>query len=340
MPENAWPNDIFIVDTEAHPLGEYREDIGYFPPLARSQRHMIRSRVQEHGSAHRARHSPDMAWGDDVGDACVHDMDLGGVDIAWCSRHDLRDSAGGYPVSTNGQMFELCQKHPDRLFFTANLGQVVKRGLKDSLWELDYWVKEQGCRIIKYYCPDDVPINDERLWPFWARCQELDVIVCMHIGPSFTIPQQSLNGHPLHLEEVCNAFPDMRIVAYHLGRMWYRECILMMQKYDNLYGTISAWIDSLLVRAPWQAHQIIGEALREGLEDKLMWGSEWGRKTHAVGIPAVLDFSGMPDDMARGWGAPPITMEFKRKLLGLNAAKLLGIELVKRAKPAGEMVTA
>jgi predicted TIM-barrel fold metal-dependent hydrolase len=127
-----------------------------------------------------------------------------------------------------------------------------------------------------------------------------------------------------------------------MGRLWYREAVFMMQKYDNLYGTISAWIDSLLRRAPYQAHQIIGEMLREGLEDRIMWGFEWRPgKDYRAELETVWGFQGMTDELARGFGAPPITEEFKRKLLGRNAARLLGIDWTRKlaARPEVQAAT-
>jgi hypothetical protein len=324
MDNNDTEQPTLIIDTECHPLGEYRQDLGYFPHLRRSKEAMDERRRL------RGNQMPDLNWGEDVGDACVHDMDLGGVDLAWCSRHDLRDSAMGYPVSTNGQMFELCSKHPDRLLFTANLGQVVRRGMNDSLWELDYWVKEGGCRIVKYYCPDDTYLNDERLWPFYQRCQDYEIIVCIHTGASATIPQASKFGHPLLLDDVCAAFPDLRIVAYHLGWPWYREMIQLMQKYQNLYSSISGKPESVMRKAPWTAHQFIGEAMAEGVGEKIMWGSEWFSRQYAPAVKAMQDLKGMPEEFARGFGLPPITDEIKRSILGGAAAKLLGISPVKK----------
>jgi uncharacterized protein len=328
--QGQWPSDIFIVDTEAHPLGVVeRPDLAYFP-------HMQTLRTVK-ANLHQApkKKVTGMNRPEDIAAAAIEDMDRAGIDLAWCSRHDFRESAGGHPLSTNGEMHTLCSQSPDRLLLAANLGQIVtSRGIKESLWELDYWVAEHGCRIVKYYCPDDSFIDDERLWPFYKRCQELNLIVCMHVGSSITIPQKSMHGHPYGLDAVCGSFPDLKVVAYHMGRMWYREAIGMLVKHENLYATISAWIDTLVNRATWQAHEIIGEALREGLEDKIMWGFEWRPgKEYVPQVQAVLDLEGMPEEIARGYGLPPLTMQFKRKLLGENAARLLGIDpKIKRAR--------
>jgi predicted TIM-barrel fold metal-dependent hydrolase len=325
-----WPSDLFIVDTEAHPLEVIpRPDLDIFPAMRRL--------YEVKNSLHQApkRKVPGMTSPQAVGQACAEAIDEAGVDLVWCSRHDFRDSSGGFPQSSNGQMHELCSVAPDRLMLAMNPGQIVKsRGIQETLWELDYWVREHGCRIVKYYCPDDERVNDERLWPFYKRCEELEMIVCMHIGTSITIPQRSINGHPLWLDDVCSAFPDLRVVAYHMGRMWYREAIGMLLKHENLYATISAWIDTLITRAPWQAHEIIGEALREGLEDKVMWGLEWRPgKDYVPQLNAVWNFTGMPEDLAHGYGYPAMTEAFKRKLLGENAARLLGIDPSKKLAP-------
>ena len=60
--------------------------------------------------------------------------------------------------------------------------------------------------------------------------------------------------------------------------------------------------------------------------DRLLWGSE----AALAGPPRpFLDFFmglEIPDDLRTGYGYPQITLEDKRKILGLNAARLFGME--------------
>jgi hypothetical protein len=61
--------------------------------------------------------------------------------------------------------------------------------------------------------------------------------------------------------------------------------------------------------------------------DKLMWGSE-AAMTGAPGpfLEMFLEFE-IPDDLRQGWGYPQLTMDDKRKILGLNMAKMMGIDV-------------
>jgi hypothetical protein len=48
----------------------------------------------------------------------------------------------------------------------------------------------------------------------------------------------------------------------------------------------------------------------------------------------------IPEDLQEGWGFPAITDEDRRNILGLNYARLLGIDpAAKTAATAGEQVT-
>ena len=44
----------------------------------------------------------------------------------------------------------------------------------------------------------------------------------------------------------------------------------------------------------------------------------------------------MPRDLVEGYGMPQITDDVKRKILGLNAARLLGIDVEKLRKQTGK----
>jgi len=54
-------------------------------------------------------------------------------------------------------------------------------------------------------------------------------------------------------------------------------------------------------------------------------------------LPRVVDYIknlDMPEELQEKWGYAQVTDEDKAKILGLNLAKLTGIDPVKRTKPA------
>ncbi|MBW2686195.1 MAG: hypothetical protein JRE19_09795 [Deltaproteobacteria bacterium] len=50
----------------------------------------------------------------------------------------MMDVTGGtVSLSTNGFMLQQIEPYPDRMFLEANVGPVIKRGLKEAIWELE-----------------------------------------------------------------------------------------------------------------------------------------------------------------------------------------------------------
>ena len=77
---------------------------------------------------------------------------------------------------SRGAGWELIEPYPERMYLEANVGPVIKRGIKHANWELEYLVKERDARLCKLYTPeDDGAINDRRLWPFYEKASELGV---------------------------------------------------------------------------------------------------------------------------------------------------------------------
>ena len=87
-------------------------------------------------------------------------MDTTGYTSRWCS---------------NGEMAKVVAKHPDRFLYQPNLSPIKYKGVKNTIWELEYWVKEKGAKIFKFYPPEDTYINDPDIWPFYEKAEELDI---------------------------------------------------------------------------------------------------------------------------------------------------------------------
>jgi hypothetical protein len=63
-----------------------------------------------------------------------------------------------------------------------------------------------------------------------------------------------------------------------------------------------------------------------GATDRIMWAIG-GLMLHSRFFEEAFWRFEMPKDLVEGYGYPPLTEEVKRKILGLNAARLLGIDL-------------
>ena len=75
-------------------------------------------------------------------------MDKAGVDVAFCLREPMMDITGGVvSFSTNGFMLQQIEPYPNRMYLEANVGPVIRRGIKHANWELEYLVQEKGAKL-------------------------------------------------------------------------------------------------------------------------------------------------------------------------------------------------
>ena len=85
-----------------------------------------------------------------------------------------------------------------------------------------------------------VPINDKKMYPIYAKCVELDlaIFVCAGIpGPRVPFACQ----HVELIDEVMFDFPELRFVTRHGCEPWEDLAVKLMLKWPNLYYSTSAF---------------------------------------------------------------------------------------------------
>lgn len=258
-------------------------------------------------------------------------MDKYGVDIACLLPESMMDTTG-YTSRwcTNGEMAAVVESHPDRFMYQPNISPVKHKGVQNTIWELEYWVKEKGAKIFKFYPPEDTYINDPELWPFYQKAQELDIVLDIHTGFCWVPPGKSKYALPIYLDDVARDFPGLKINAFHMGYPYCDDLNMIAMGHPNVYVCLSLllpWAFS----APRKFAKIIGEALRWVGPDKIIWGTDYAGygvqiRTAVLGL---REFQ-IPEDMQKSYGFPAITEEDRAKIFGGNLGRLMGIDTAKR----------
>lgn len=132
------------------------------------------------------------------------------------------------------------ERYPDRFLgnylVNPNLGMEGVRALERAVRELGA-VAATG--FPSGYTPQ-VPIDDKRFYPIYAKCVELDIPIFLHAGvPGPRVPMQA--QHVERLDEVCWFFPELRVIARHGGEPWTALLVKLMLKWPNLYYATSAY---------------------------------------------------------------------------------------------------
>jgi len=269
---------------------------------------------------------------DPVASELIKYMDQAGVDVCFALRESMMDVAGGATcMSTNGFIMKEIEPYPERMYLECNVGPILRRGVEHAIWELEYLVKERNAKLCKVYAPEDLgPLNDRRLWPFYEKACELDITLTMHTGMSYVVPQPSAHTLPITLDDILLDFPDLKIIAYHMGWPHSEELIGLAGKHQNLYLSLSGII-GWFARAPYRGYHMIGEALQWVGPEKIVMGLDLPFDDMGFAVDYIRKLQ-MPDELQEKWGYPEITEKMKAQFLGLNLAKLAKIDPTKRIK--------
>ena len=82
--------------------------------------------------------------------------------------------------------------------------------------------------------------SDPLLYPLHAQAAELGVPMVINVGMPGPAGHAELQ-HPSHLDRICTDFPELRVVAAHVGAPWQAEVLWYMGKHEHLTLMTSAY---------------------------------------------------------------------------------------------------
>ena len=280
---------------------------------------------------------------DEVGPKRIAFMDKQGVDIEALSINpfwyrEKRDLAAEICRIQNEKLAEMCAMYPDRLVAFAS---VTLQDPKLAAEQLVHGVKKLGLRgaAVGASCGDD-EFSDPKFHPFWAKAEELGVLIFIHPQSTPELKRRfkgngwlaNTIGNPLdtticlsHLifEGTLDRFPGLKICAAHGG---------------GFLPSYAPRSDHPCRVAPWHCDSNIRlkkkptEYLKTLYFDTLVFTSEMLRHLAAeVGSSQLVIGTDHPipwheDPVTHIMNAPGFSDEERIAMLGGTAAKLLGIK--------------
>lgn len=211
-------------------------------------------------------------------------------------------------VSINDRVAEFC-RGSERLIPFANINPYVTF---NQVGELERCVTKLGVKGLKLYPTyQHFYPNDNKLFPIYERAQELSIPVMVHTGSSVFPGSLMKYGDPLFLDEIAAFFPRLKIIQSHAGRgFWYDRAFFLAGLHENVYMDITGL-------PPQNLLKYFPDLERNA--DKIIFGSDWpGIIDIKKNVAAILDLS--------------LSKSTKAKILGKNAAVLLGIEETRGGK--------
>lgn len=156
--------------------------------------------------------------------------------------------------------------------------------------------------------------DDERMAPYWALAEELDIPVGIHMGEGIpggghVFPEYRISsGNPILLESVLSRHPGLRLWVMHYGSPLVDEMIAVLHSYPNVYVDISP---NWRYPRPYFYRQL-RLLIDAGFGDRVMFGSD------QMNWPGIIEPA-----IAVIQEAPFLSEDQKRAILYGNAARFL-----------------
>lgn len=274
-------------------------------------------------------------------------MDAHGIDIqAVCITPSYnygadQDLASRIVRRQNEQIAGMCNAHPDRF---VGLGAVALQHPDLATEQMDHAVKKLGMRGFEIDSSvNGEPLSAPKFEPFWAKAEELGILIFIHPGGVVGAPPRfpgngfldNVVGHPLettlalsHLifEGTLDRHPGVKICGAHgggflgsyLGRSnhcaeYSEACKPVQKKLPSEYFHQQLYCDSLVFTAEGLRHLVADVGASH-----VLLGTDF---PYDVGFPHMGDSREVDSVL----GVPGLSDADQSAILGGNAAKLLRI---------------
>jgi uncharacterized protein len=352
--EEKWPKDQFIFDVQTHHVDVSRKwyETTKDGKAVRSFFTMLRPLAKDTNAAleqlNRAHYVKEVFGDSDTVMAVISgvpsrtwDKNPLPPDQMVATRKYVNDLAGSQRVLSHGLL-------------RPNLG-------KKELEEMERQVKVLKVDAWKMYTGAELGekawyLDDEKVaYPFWERTRKLGIKnLCVHKG----LPLSAFNEKactPHDLEKAAKDFPDLNFIVYHSAFRgfsawiargtgpkvvdkktkdpqeipWVSDVLRILKKnpkIKNIYFELGATFNMISARDPEMCMHLLGQMIQVAGPDHVLWGTDsiWGGSPQSQIVR--LRKLKMKESLIKKYKYPELTDKVKDQILGLNAAKLYGID--------------
>ena len=205
---------------------------------------------------------------DDYLDPLIKNMDLVGIDRAVIFSRNSDVTA------------EALEMRPERLsgfsFLNPTKGERAVEELERDIGKRGFCGLKLGPSVDSFYP------NDEKVYPIYAKAQDLQIPVLFHTGTVYRDPKNPGKtkvkySQPIYLDDVARDFPELILIAAHSGRP-FLEQMIAVSHLPNVYVDI-AWS-----QLPLDFYE---ETVRKMLlafgPDRIIYGSDTGTRHDSYG---------------------------------------------------------
>ena len=237
--------------------------------------------------------------------------------------------------NTTERNYAMKKSHPDR--FILN-GAFDPRDGQKGIEHLHECAEKYQIKGIKLYTAEwkgdskGYKLSDKESYRFLEEAQKLGVKnVHVHKGPTI-IPLNKDAFDVADIDDVATSFQGLNFIVEHCGLPRLDDFCWIATQETNVYGGLAVALPFIHSRPGYFAH-VISELLFWLGEDKLLFASDYGIWTPKWIIDKFMDFE-LPDAVQKETGVN-LNLQAKKKILGLNAARLYGIDIEAQKKKLG-----
>ncbi|UCH42337.1 MAG: amidohydrolase [Dehalococcoidales bacterium] len=174
---------------------------------------------------------------DPDGDKLVRRMDESGIDITVIN---VVDSIGYGTDServlrSNENCARVAAQHPERLIPMASIDP--RRTDAPGLFRK--CIEDFNMKGLKWHPDNGYYPNSEESYAVLEVANELGIPLLTHTGPLAN--SRAKYAHPIHLDDVALDFPNINIIAAHMGDIWWHDWAALAKCKENLYGDLAMW---------------------------------------------------------------------------------------------------
>ena len=221
----------------------------------------------------------------------------------------------------------LKKSHPER--FILN-GAFDPRDGNKGLEELHAKAEKHKLQGVKLYTAEwrgeskGYRLDDKQTYKFLEAAQKLGIKnIHVHKGPTI-IPLNKDAFDVGDVDDVATAFQDLNFIVEHCGLPRLDDFCWIATQETNVYAGIAVALPFIHSRPAYFAH-VMAELLFWVGPDKILYGSDYGIWTPKWLIDKFMEFE-IPEEMTKETGSV-LTLENKKKILGLNAARIYNVDI-------------
>jgi len=135
----------------------------------------------------------------------------------------------------NGYCAQAAARHPGRIIALAGIDP--RRAEAPALFR--QCITEFKMKGLKWHPDDGYYPNSEEAYAVLKVASELGVPLLTHTGP--LEGSRAKYAHPIHLDDIALDFPNLTIIAAHMGDIWWHDWAAIAKYKKNICGDLAMW---------------------------------------------------------------------------------------------------